>query len=271
MRKPHVASLLFAVSVGTCLDAQLPSFEVASVRITQSGEPQSVPPFQPGGRVTLTNRTLRYLVQFAYSSIDSQLQDFQIVGGPDWADRDRFDVLAKMEGSPPPEPATADLARVMLRTLLAERFQLMVRHESRDMPVYALMIVRTDGRLGPGLRRRPEPNCDWFVPGRGMPDPNSATPLCGYLRGGQATLTYRGVTLARLASSLKLDRLVLDRTGLTGLVDIDLAWALESAAAVDNAPSIFTAVQEQLGLKLEATRGNVDVLVIQSAQRPTPD
>jgi uncharacterized protein (TIGR03435 family) len=266
----RAVTVALAIGAAAVLHGQAPAFEVASIKINTSGEAQSGPPFQPGGRVTLTNRTLRYLVQFAYSSIDAPVQDSQVVGGPDWVDRDRFDVVAKMEGSPPPEPATADRARVMLRTLLADRFQLTVRQEMRDLPVYALVAVRRDGRFGQGLRRRAEANCDGFVPGRGMSDPNGAVPLCGYLRGGPASLTYRGVTIGRLASSLRLDRIVVDRTGLSGLFDVDLAWAPESAE-VGDAPSIFTAVQEQLGLKLEATRGSVDVLAIESAERPTLD
>ena len=105
-----------------------------------------------------------------------------------------------------------------------------------------------------------------------MPDPAGAAPLCGYLRGGQGTLTYRGVTIARLSSSLRLDRLIVDQTQLTGLFDVDLAWSAESGGAgANDAPSIFTAVQEQLGLKLEPKRAEVDVLVIESAQQPTPD
>jgi uncharacterized protein (TIGR03435 family) len=269
MRSALLASVAVAIGVGASLHAQ--SFEVASVRVNKSGEPQAAP-FQPGGRVTLTNRTLRYLVQFAYSTIDAPLQELELVGGPEWVDRDRFDIVAKMPGSPLPEPATANLARVMLRTLLAERFQLNIRKQPRDLPVYALRPARADGRLGQGLRRRSEPNCDWFVPGRGMPDPSGPAPLCGYLRGGQGTLTYRGVTIARLASSLRLDRLVVDETQLTGLFDVDLAWSTETAGvAANDAPSIFTAVQEQLGLKLEPKRADVDVFVIECAQQPTPD
>jgi uncharacterized protein (TIGR03435 family) len=270
MRSALLASVAVAIGIGASPHAQPPSFEVASVRMNTSGEPQAGPPFQPGGRVTLTNRTLRYLVQFAYSTIDAPLQELEIVGGPDWVDRDRFDIVAKMSGSPPPEPA--NLARVMLRTLLAERCPLTVRKQPRDLPVYAFLPTRSDGRLGQGLRRRSEPNCDSFVPGRGMPDPSGPAPLCGYLRGGQGTLMYRGVTIARLASSLRLDRLVVDETQLSGLFDVDLAWSLESGgAAASDAPSIFTAVQEQLGLKLEPRRADVDVFVIESAQRPTPD
>src|SRR5688572_10910676 len=150
MRSALLGSIALAIGIGATPHAQRPSFEVASVRMNTSGEPQAGPPFQPGGRVTLTNRTLRYLVQFAYSTIDAPLQELEIVGGPDWVDRDRFDIVAKMPGSPPPEPATANLARVMLRTLLAERFQLEFRKQPRDLPVYALLPARSGGRLGQG-------------------------------------------------------------------------------------------------------------------------
>lgn len=276
IRRAAAASVACLVGANLLANAQSPSFEVASIRVNKSGESQAVLPIQPGGRVTLTNRTLRSLVQFAYSTIDVPLEESQIVGGPDWASRERFDILAKMEGTPPRGRATAETARLMLRTLLGERFQLTLRNESRQQSVYGLVLARTDGRLGPGLRRRSEPNCDWFVPGRGLPDPNGSSPLCGYVRGGHGTLTYRGVTLVRLASGLssaKLDRLIIDQTGLAGIFDVDLTWAAEpgSAAAANDAPSIFTAVQEQLELKLEAKRAPVDVLVIESAQRPVPD
>jgi uncharacterized protein (TIGR03435 family) len=249
-----------------------PEFEVASVKPNKSGTPQSGPQMQPGGRLTLTNRTLRYLVQFAYSTIESPLHDFQIVGGPDWTDRDRFDVTAKMEGNPPPGPATANLARMMLRGVLTERFRLKIRKESRELPVYTLVVTRPNGQLGSGLRLRQD-SCERFVPPPGGPDLKGTMPLCGYLRGGQGTLNYRGVPISSLFRPNALgglDRLVIDHTNLQGLFDIDLTWAADTTAA-DNAPSIFTAVQEQLGLKLEPTRAPVDVLIIDSAERPTPD
>jgi uncharacterized protein (TIGR03435 family) len=107
--------VVLVIGLVELMRAQAPSFEVASVKLNKTGEPQSVPQMQPGGRVTLINRTLRYLVQFAYSSLESQLHDLQIVGGPDWADRDRFDITAKMEGNPSPGRETANLARMMAR------------------------------------------------------------------------------------------------------------------------------------------------------------
>jgi uncharacterized protein (TIGR03435 family) len=280
MRAGNLAWL--AVTVGLCglLHAQDPAFEVASIKPNKTNEPQSVPQMQPG-RVTLVNRTLRYLVQFAYSTIESQLYEFQVVGGPDWTDVDRFDVLAKMEGSLPPGPAAANLGRRMMRPLLADRFQLKVRAESRDMPIYALVMARQDGQFGPGLRRRPESDCadGAFPRGPGPPDPNGNVPLCGFFRAsasaGQGTLTYRGVSIAQLArpGALIRDRIVVDRTGLIGIFDIDLKWAMEgdpNASSTDG-PSVFTAVQEQLGLKLAPARGPVPVVVIEHAAKPAPD
>src|SRR5918994_1151950 len=94
LRRAHAVSIAFVLGANLLVGAQSSSFEAASVRINKSGESQSVPPIQPGGRVTLTNRTVRSLVQFAYSTVDVPLEEFQIVSGPDWLNRDRFDILA---------------------------------------------------------------------------------------------------------------------------------------------------------------------------------
>ncbi len=278
MTRPKLANtIVLAIVMSGVVITQAPSFEVASIKVNKIGNEQSVPQNpQPGGRVTLTNRTLRWLVQFAYSTLESSLHDFQIAGGPDWAESDRFDVTAKMPGSPAPGPETANLARVMLRALLAERFQLKVRTEARELPVYALVPARSDGRLGPGLRARAD-SCEGVVrprlPEFREPDLTGVARLCGLLRGGKGTLNYRGVPISSLLrpSALGgLDRIVVDQTGLQGLFDIDLTWAVEAATAAD-APSIFTAVQEQLGLRLQPTRAPLQVLVIDDAQRPSPD
>jgi uncharacterized protein (TIGR03435 family) len=276
LRPLDVAAL--AICVNSALMAQAPSFEVASIKVNKIGNEQSGPQNpQPGGRLTLTNRTLRFLVQFAYSPFESPLHDFQIVGGPDWVDRDRFDVTAKMPGDPVPSPETANLARLMLRTLLAERFQLRVRKESREFPVYSLQLHRPDGRLGPGLRRRPD-SCEGGVrprrPEFKEPDLKGTVPLCGLLKGGRGALNFRGVSISSLLrpSALGgLDRIVIDQTRLEGNFDIDLTWSPPTATQPSDAPSIFTAVQEQLGLKLVSARAPLDVLVIEGAQRLSPD
>jgi uncharacterized protein (TIGR03435 family) len=269
-----------AFFLSAAIAAQTPAFEVASVKLNRTGQGPFVLPIQPGGRVTLQYRTLRSLVQFAYSPIDSPLQESQIVGGPDWVDADHFDIVAKMEGDPAPGRATAELVRMMVRTLLAQRFNAKLHTEIREIPVYALVLARNDGTLASGLRRRSELNCDWFKPGPGLPDPRGSAPLCGLLGGGQGRLNSRGITMAQLARALapaRLDRIVTDSTGLSGLYDVDLEWGVNSAAPIppapasNDAPSIFTAVQEQLGLKLEPRRGPVDVLVIDRIEPPTPD
>jgi uncharacterized protein (TIGR03435 family) len=264
-----LVKIVLAAGIAVVLNAQEPSFEVASIKLNKTGSPQSVPPIQPG-RLTLTGRTLRSLVQFAYSPVESPLRESQILGGPEWADSERFDILAKMQGNPAPGRANAELARLSLRTLLKERFRLELQNESREMPVYGLTLARADGRLGAGLRRRPDLDCEGFIPRPELPDLKADAALCGYLRGGRGTLNYRGVTMSRLASGLATDRIVTDRTGMAGLFDVDLTWAFQADASSD-APSIFTAVQEQLGLKLQPMRAPVDVIVIVRAEMPAPD
>ena len=195
-------------------------------------------------------------------------------GGPDWLDADHFDVVAKAEGNP-----TQDEFGAMLRTLLAERFKLVVHRESREMPVYSLVTTpSTSTKL-----HKSEMDC---FSGAGSPVAGGR-PQCGF-RVGFGTMSGTGVSMAAFAGSLamRLSRLVVDHTGLSGGFDIDLKWTPELPAgasgvpgeqpirvngvAVDpNGPSIFTAVQEQLGLKLESTKGPVEVLVIDSAERPT--
>jgi uncharacterized protein (TIGR03435 family) len=120
-----------------------PPFEVASVKANRSGAlAQRIQP-SPGGRLTVTNVSLRGLVRFAY-----EVQEFQMDGGPSWFAADRYDVLARAESDPP-----VSQIRLMLRALLAERFQLRTHSEKRDQPVYAMVVARRDGRLGPGLRK----------------------------------------------------------------------------------------------------------------------
>lgn len=271
MTRPGLVNVVvLVIGLSGVVITQAPSFEVASIKLNKTGDPQSVPPIQPG-RVTLINRTLRSLVQFAYSP----MEQLQIIGGPDWADSHRFDILAKMEGKPAPGRANAESARLMMRSLLANRFRLIVRRESRELPVYALIVARSDGRLGPGLRPRPDLKCEGFVPPPKLPDLKENAPLCGYLRGGQGSLNYRGVTISLLAGSFsggRVDRIVVDQTQLNGLFDVDLTWADENGAGgLADSPSIFTAVQEQLGLKLNPSRAPVEVLVIENAELPTPD
>lgn len=278
--KQLLAMMLLVPVLG--LNAQnvsnLPAFEVASVKLNKSGRGPAGPPMQPGGRFTLPNQTLRTLVRNAYG-----LQDVQISGGPSWINTDRFDITAKAEGNPPTPQMW-----LMVRTLLQERFKLRVHTETRELPIYALVMARSDRRLGSQLRSRPEGGCD-SRPQAVLPDSKSPN-QCGRLGAGLGSLNFRGVTMeavAKLGLGPRVDRLVFDRTGLSGIFDVDLEWTPEaepfvSAAALPpglpvppppstSGPSLFTALQEQLGLKLESARGRGEVLVIDSVERPTPD
>lgn len=264
-----------------------PTFEVASVKPNKSGDMRVMLGIQPGGRFTATNVPLRMLIRQAY-----QLQDFQVVGGPGWISSDRFDVVAKAEGNLPPTPPGGPPGplQLMLRALLAERFSLVVHADTRELPTYALVHARTDKRLGPQLRRS-DINCAQMAGARGrggaqaVPPQPGGRPQCG-IRIGPGQLSAGGIPLAQFATALSqfVQRVIVDQTGLSDSFDVDLSWTPDQTPQgtlppgapplppIDpNGPSIFTAVQEQLGLKLESQRGSVSVLVIDRVEQPTPD
>jgi uncharacterized protein (TIGR03435 family) len=201
--------------------------------------------------------------------------DFQLMGGPDWLASDRFDIAAKAASTP-----TTEQLRAMVRGLLAERFAFKSHIETREMPTYALMKASRDGKLGPGIK--PSSECQ---PQDGPPPPGQRP--CGVsfrVSRGSMMLILGGQPLAELAKNLRpiLRRMVIDETGLDARFDVDLEFGadqfpLPAETQRDFAPagleglSILTALQEQLGLKLQSTKGPVDVLVIDHAERPTED
>lgn len=239
------------------------AFDVASVKVDLSFSDSSSTSFGPGGSFTARGATLRGVIQEAY-----QVKDARLVGGPDWAGNERYDIVAK-----PDKPVTDEQARSMLQALLADRFRLKVHRETRQLPVYELTV----GNNGPKLKEASDSNCD-APPSEA---PSGAPPRSGYCGGSLVSygrLTSRKVPVQRLAGTLSeiMDRPVLDMTGLKVVFDIDLQWAPDETqfggrrATGDNsdAPSIYAALQE-LGLKLDARRGPVDVLVIEQADRPS--
>jgi uncharacterized protein (TIGR03435 family) len=263
-----------------------PEFEVASVRPNKSGDGMVRLGIEPGGRFTATNVPLRLLIRNAY-----QVQDFQLVDAPDWIRSERFDIVAKAEADVPPGPIGGPPGpmQLMLQSLLAERFKLVLHTEQRELPIYALVLARSDGRLGSQLRTSTIDCLEVMkaARGRGGPPPLAPgeRPMCG-MRIGPGQLGGGGIPLDAFSGLLSqfVQRVVVDRTGLAGNFDIDLSWTPDQLPQggpppgapplppIDpNGPSIFTAVQEQLGLKLESTRGPVDVLVIDGVARPTPD
>ena len=272
-----------------------PRFEVASVKRNplDTSVNAGCSRTQVGGAVRTTNATLKQLIRMAYrlTLID------EIVGGPSWIDTYGFDVDAK-----PAKPVTIFESALMMRTLLAERFRLVVRKEPREGSIYALVLTRRDGALGPQIKRSVG-ECTMVIPGAARPagaDAKAAQPAksawpapgrpgrrCGIGPDGD-TVKAGSISMATLVTYLTptLDRPVVDKTGLTGNFDFDLrydgattlvmpgrgrATAVSPDAPSDPAkgPSIFTALQEQLGIRLDSERGSVDVLAIKSVELPT--
>jgi bla regulator protein blaR1 len=221
-----------------------PEFEVASVKPhkPQPG-PLRVSMSVENGRLSYTNVTLKSCIQRAFS-----LRQYQISGGPGWFADERFDVIAKAAGP-------ADKAQVMrmLQALLAGRFKLKFHIETKEMPVYSLVVAKN------GLKIKE------------AKDNGNGTQIDG---DPQHPLSVRNISMAGFAGTLsrlqELDSPVIDATGLKGVFNFTLDYSPDSAAPSDNAgPSIFTALTEQLGLKLEAGKGPVDILVIDHVERPS--
>jgi uncharacterized protein (TIGR03435 family) len=277
-----------AVLVAQMPAAQAPvSFEAASIKQNLSGESSvSVGP-QPGGRFRAINTPVALLVAMSY-----QLQPFQVQGLPAWTRSDRFDIVARMVGDPPRPPvgsAEPDPITLALRTLLADRFKLSSHWETQDLPVYALVLARTDGKLGPNIRpaavdctAAAAASAAAAKEGRTL-NPNTPDRVsCGF-RNSRGRIMFGGNPMSFFANGLanEVARPVLDRTGLAGNWDFELTFTRDRDSrpdVTDTAPaadpdgaSLFTALQEQLGLKLESTKGPVRVLVIDRIERPTAD
>jgi len=260
------------------------TYEAASVKPNKSGVQGSSIRRFPGGRLQATNMPLRALITFAY-----QLQPFQLVEDPGWIRNDTFDIVAKMEGDPPPVmPGSGpDPHMVAMRTLLAERFNLAVHRETRQMDIYELVLARPDGKLGPALKPTTQDCAAMMAAARGGPPPGPApgpnSPVVCGMRGLPGRLVAGAMPMALLASNLsgQVQRIVIDRTGLSGGWDFEITFAperplnpppgVEFPAADPNAPSLFTAMQEQLGLKLQSTKGPVEVLVVERVEQPISD
>jgi uncharacterized protein (TIGR03435 family) len=279
--------LLTAVTVVAAQQApSAPAFEVATVKQNKSGERGGGIRRVPGGRVTVTNMALRGLVAFAY-----QVGPFQLVGGPSWMETDKFDITAKMEGNPEwsgPGSGRPDPIQLALRTLLVERFKLKLHTEMRDLDAYALVLVKP-GVTGPALKPSPT-DCNAILnaaqrgqlPPPGPPPANGPVP-CSIL-GNIGRLRFDGFPMSQAATMFvnQAGRPVVDRTGLAGNWQFEVTFAQERRIGPEgqgealpppdpNLPNFFTALQEQLGLKLESTKAPFEVTVIDSAEHPTDD
>jgi uncharacterized protein (TIGR03435 family) len=249
--KRSISALAIGALVGTGLFAQAPpAFEVASIRVHSFASADRAGPPIAGNRLT-SGGNLKQLIIYAYD-----LKVYQLYGGPAWVtnpstDTDYYDITAKAEGS---EPLTESRARQLLQTLLADRFQLKLHRESREMPVYALVV----GKSGPKLKDSA---------------PDAITRMRASVSVATVASTFTNSPMSSLVRVLSgaADRPVLDQTGLTGSYDYKVEFARDPAAALaESSPaSLFTAVQEQLGLKLEPRRASIETLVIDHAERPS--
>ena len=294
-------ALTAAVALAVSAGAQAGTFEVASVKPSNpnptgplGGTPFVLPAL---GRLTAQNVTLRMLVMAAY-----QKQPFEIVGGPEWQNADKFDINAKAAEASP----TTDQMLGMLQTLLADRFKLKLHTDTREVPIYALVLARSDRKFGAKLKASADDCPDFKVqqqqqleaiakgglqglaaqamkPGETRPCAFGTYPvgpgLIGVKASGQALSTL-ALVLTQLAG-----RPVVDKTGLTGLYDFEMTIDLQTLARIyaelgvnmplppglPEGPSLMTLLQEDLGLRLDSQRGPGNVLVIDSAERPQPD
>ncbi len=271
-RKRSAARWLVATLVAGITASGQTAFEVASIKPSAVDRDKAYVQAIPG-RLLMVNFAPRTLITLAFG-----VEGYQLSGGPSWIESERYDIQAKAEGN----ASVQQMEGPMLQALLAERFQLKFHREMKQMSVYELSVagrgnlkVSEEGSCIPYDVNAPPP----LAPKPGEPRPN----FCGYPRsGGQSpnrTLDGGGISIPALAKALErgeLHRPVIDRTGLQGAFDLHLRWASDSAGgqpdpdAADSV-SIFAAVKEQLGLKLESSRGAVEVIVIDRMERPSPN
>jgi uncharacterized protein (TIGR03435 family) len=267
LRMCTLATGLF-LYLGTA-SAQKPGFEAASIKSNTSGQDGgSVGP--RGNRFVATNVPLRALIHFAFAPASGVLLDAQIIGGPDWATTDRFDIEAKLEGDAPTVPIQQ--MRLMLQSLLEDRFQLKTHREDRVLPVYNLVLINRGPKLSAD-QKPPSPSFIQFSSSGEQlaPLPRGAMRIVAGVSGN--ILSGTAIPVSRLLAMLqgKSDRIILDKTEFTGLLDVNIEFsqpAANSQAAESSFPSLFTAIQD-MGMKLESAKAPVEVVVIESVHRPS--
>jgi uncharacterized protein (TIGR03435 family) len=258
------ASLVAATALACALAvySQTLAFEAASIRQSRSAASEGDVLFLPGGGFNAQNETVLELIRQAYN-----IEPFRMAGGPDWIRTDRYDIRARAAAN-----VTVDETRLMLRNLLEERFQLRARMELREMPIFELVLSQRGRMSGPQLHPASAETCVDRGP-QPINVPRDALPSCGRLLTNPGRMSGRRVPLDLLATRLSsiVGRTVVNRTDRAGMFDVDLSWAPESGsiALQQERPGIFTALDEQLGLRLEPSQAPVDVLAIERIERPT--
>lgn len=288
MRRLRLTIVLVALTITSALAQSPPgpTFDVVSIKRNTSNSLGNSMRQAPDGGFTMVNSSVQFLIASAYPTSGAS----EVVGLPAWATSERYDVMAT---AALPASPSADDRREMMRAMLADRFKLKAHYEKREQPAFALVVARGDGKLGPQLKPA-EVDCEArfaaqraeaeaarggtppersvpVLPAPGSPVPPCTTRMTGNRMEGDMTMA----TLARFLRPAA-GRYIVDKTGLTGYYRVVLEYARmaglrgpDVASTPGEAPSVFTAVQEQLGLKLESTRTELDMLVIDSIERPS--
>ena len=248
-----IMRILLLAAIASLANAQ--SFEVASIKPSEPGGRGMQIQIAPGGRFTAKGASVRLLIQQAYG-----VRDFQITGAPGWTGSERYDITAKAEGGS--DNITQDQLKIMIQGMLADRFKLTFHRETKELPMYTLVVAKN----GPKLQEA---------------DAANSRPM---MRMGRGLINADGAPMSIFVTQLsnQLGRSVTDKTGLTGNYNFKLEWTPDqndpriselhpdAPPPVDSAgPTIFTALQEQLGLKLEAQKGPVEILVIDRIEKAT--
>jgi uncharacterized protein (TIGR03435 family) len=234
-----------------------PAFEVATIRPSDPAHPEQIITLR-GAEVITTNVTVHALINLAY-----WLHPKQLTGGPAWTESDKFDMAGKPDA---PGQPNVDQMKVMIQKLLADRFQLKFHFEKRELSVYAITIAKTGAKI---TKSQDDPN--------GLPGWNFGRTPSG------TTFTFRNSPMSQVAALLQnsLDKPVVDQSGLSERYDFTVTFTPDPSQAAllggpspaannpDAAPDLFTAFQQQLGLKLESTKAPVDVMVIDKVEKPS--
>jgi uncharacterized protein (TIGR03435 family) len=286
------ASMLFLVAPSLSAQAEspdLPKYDVATIKPTTASDGRRMFMFTPDG-VSLAGVPVQMMLKEAFG-----LEDDHIIGAPGWIKTNRYDLQAKVapDDAPKLSALTVDQRRAMLLPLLVERFNLKYHHETRELPGYTLVVAKGGPKMKasevppppPPDAKSPDPGANPNPGGPGAARPQQRRMLRLMGRGHLESEATNTETLARVLSD-QLGRTVVDKTGLTGNYDFTLQWTPDDAppptpggadggaphndnAADSVGPSIFTAVQEQLGLKLESSKGTADVIVIDHIDLPS--
>jgi uncharacterized protein (TIGR03435 family) len=261
-RRLTILAVLCNLFLGAQTQSTPPHFEVASIKRNKSAERNATWNFDSHGRFSGSNVPLQFLITTAYT-----LKDSQLTGLPGWADAEKYDIQAKTEGT-----FDEDRSFALLRTLLADRFGLRFHWMTKRQSVYSLSIARG------GIKLQPSKEGSCVVAGADNPPvlPGEKPPdYCEtyFSRGGQVDGHRIAISQLLAALSNQLDYPLIDKTGLKGAYDVHLTWNPDEAVndGADNiaGASIFTSLQEQLGLRLQSTKGPVKVLVIDHIEKPS--